>query len=697
MPLPEVIDVILSEGDSGIYNPASGTNYTSTQGDVYSRARSDGTYGNDERSIGLARLNDYIWNEIDSLTKGLQNLHNDKVTKWRELYKGQPAEEERTFPWANASNLVIQLIGTYVDMLRARVLGSIFEVSPLYVLELIGEWAAAEQGAEQKDALEQFLNTIGIEPTFLDLYRVLSCTYDECIKFGTVFTKSPWEYDVEMQVAGVQDGRLIQQEFVRYDGPRPEKLVFEKFLITPSASSIESANFKCHIRPLKKWELEQRSFQGIYDSEKVKKILAKPDRAGASVDQKQKEQEAGATQHETSYSAEWDVHECHFPYWTNNGKYRVIVSYHFATRTILRAIYNFYPDNREIFDMGRLGWTDDGIYGYGFCEMLDHYQDEVSTMHNQAIDNNTLRNTSVLRVSRNSKLDSNFSIFPMAVIPGEDGEVEVMQLGSAMGGDVNLQSLTLELARVRAGVDPGITASGGGVQNPKKGIYSAMGTFSVLQEGNRRSNINITDMRYLHMKMGRKFLHQFAEFGVRPQYLRRFGEKAKFIQMALRNIKNGRIDIAVKAATASINKELEKQNDMLLVQVLQRHHQGIAGILQALANPAMPDPMKVYMQGVMRASSTLMAKILKNFEHDDVSVLLPEIDMLRGKQPSQIGMGGAGVNPGATAQGASQANGESSVQQVSGETSPSDAQIPFGAGGPALIPMGGGGAGGITQ
>jgi hypothetical protein len=679
MPLPDVVDVTLEDNDSGIYNPNTGTNYSSaSSGSSY--PYSGNGNGASRTSLGMQRLNDYIYNEIRSLTQGLSNLHTDKVQKWRDLYKGQPDEGERSFPWPNASNLVIQLIGTYVDMLRARIMGSIFEVSPLFVFELVGDWDRAERGSEQKEALEQFLNVIGLEPSFLDLYRVLSCAFDECIKFGTVFLKTPWEYDVEYQVAGVRDGKLIKSELVKYDGPRPEKLIFEKFLITPSASSIEQANFKCHIRPLKKWELEQRAFQGIYDDNKVKSILAKPDRNGVSKDIKDRETDKGATQTETDYSAEWDVHECHFPYWTSNGKYRLIVSYHYATKTILRAIYNFYPDNREIFDMGRLGWTDDGIYGYGFCEMLDHYQDEVSTMHNQAIDNNTLRNTSVLRVSRNSKLDSNFSIFPMAIIPGEQGEVEAMQLGSAMGGDTSLQGLTLELARVRAGVDPGINAQGGGITNPKKGGYSAMGTFSVLQEGNRRSNINITDMRYLHLKLGRKFVNQFAQFGVRPEALQQFGTKAQFIKMALQNIKNGRMNIPVKAATASVNKELEKQNDMLLVQILQRHQQGIAGIFQALSNPAVPDDMKKYLMGVIKSSSTLMSRVLRNFGHDDVSIFLPEQEMLaQGEQ--NVGNNNRGLQqaPGTT-------GGGPSIQPPSQEQG-NNAPIPFSGGGPNLIPV----------
>lgn len=622
-------------------------------------------------------IRSYVHSQIRSLKTAHEDLHENKVAKWRALYRGQPEEPDRSFPWPNASNIVIQLIATYVDMLRARILGSLFEVLPLFVVDLVGDWSDSEFGGEQKEAISDFLNVYGLEPRHLDLYRVESQAFDECIKLGTVFLKIPWETEIETQVAGYSQGKLITRPFVKYDGPRPEKLRFENFLVTPTAPTLERAKFKCHIKPLTKQDLEERAFTGVYKKAVIDEILKTPDRYGASDNVKKEQQDKNIQSGNTDDEPEWDVYECWFPYFHAGQTYRIIYTYHYGTEKCLRAIYNFYPENEEPFEMGRLGWTDDSIYGYGFCEMLSHYQDEVSTMHNQAIDNATLLNTSVLRVGRNSKLDSNFSLFPMAILPGEEGEIEKIQLGSAADQNVNLQQLTLDLARVRAGVDPGIQAQGGGTTNPKKGQYSAMGTFSVLQEGNRRVNINITDMRYLHLRAGRKMLREYAEFGVRPEYLEPFGRRAQFIKMALQNIKRGRLNLPIRAATASINKELEKQNDMLLTQLNQRHQQGVAGVFQAINNPMIPDIMRAYLLATLKSSFTLMSRIFRNFGHDDISALLPEIDLMKkgatGGQPSQ----------GAT-----------------GPTNSGTSVVPFGSptqGAPAPIPTNGGmGAGSQT-
>jgi hypothetical protein len=94
--------------------------------------------------------------------------------------------------------------------------------------------------------------------------------------------------------------------------------------------------------------------------------------------------------------------------------------------------------------------------------------------------------------------------------------------------------------------------------------------------------------------------------------------------MALDNVKAGRLILPIRSATASINKELEKQNDMLLTQVMQRHHMGISQILQAVNNPSLPPELKQFMVGWIDSASLLMSRILRNFGHDDISRMLPE-------------------------------------------------------------------------
>jgi hypothetical protein len=574
----------------------------------------------------------FVKENLQAMINAYDKFHTEKIPEFRRLYKGQPEQETRDWPWPNASNTVIQLIAENVDTLKARIIGTIYEIMPLWTSSLVGDWPEQEEGGAQRTAFELFMNLMGMEPSELDLYRVESLAANDMIQFGSVLIKQPWETEIEKKVTGPaleNSGTPATTELIKYDGPRPEKIPIEDWGATASAPTWEKAQFKYHKYTLTKQQILEKIHLGLFElsEENKEKLLKSPDRYGASNERQQKEQLQNVEAQHANILAEWDIYECWFYYWHNDAKWKIIFLYHKSSDIKCNAIFNFYPDNEEPFEFGRLGYTDDGLLGYGFAEMLKYYQEEVTTGHNQRNDNRTLGNTSVATVGRNNKIDANLGVYPMAVLPISTEEFGLHQLGVAYPSSVQEETLTIELAKARAGVDSGMSAMGGDVTN-KKGQLSAMGTFSVLQSGNRRVNVNITDFRYMHLKLGRKAAKQYAEFGVGDR-LKYFGEQAKYLKKALENIRQGRIDLPIRAANASINKELEKQNDMLLVQVMQRHHATIAQILQGLGNPQMPAELKTFLIGVIAASGELMSRILRNFGHDDISRLQPELNVVK--------------------------------------------------------------------
>lgn len=604
-------------------------------------------------------LNKFVHDNLIALKNAYDNLHTTKYPEWQKLYKGIPKDEERDFPWSGASNVVIQVIGENSDILKASLIGSVYETMPLFITKLVGEWDEAEQGEEQRAGMEALMDYVGLEPYLLDLYRVESLAANDIVQFGTVIVKTPWETLTEELVVAMdsteRSGVPKSEKITKYDGPRPEKLAFDSWAASPEATTIEKAAFKWHKYPLKKQELEERAFNGVFEKAAVTKIINQPDREGP--DQQQQEQQQNSNIDAASgykHLAEWDMYECWFPFWHNNKKYRIIYTMHEQTKIKMRAIFNFYPENEEPWDMGRLGYTDDGLLGYGYTEMLKYYQEEISTTHNQRTDNRTLLNTSIILTGNQSKVDAGFAIYPNACLPFHSDEFSVQQLGSKADSSVPEEELSIKLAKARCGVEPPMQGQGGGTVG-KKG-YSAMGTLSVMQRGMSRVNINITDFRYLHLRIGRRCEKQYAEFGV-GDILKRFGNQASVITKALENIKKGRLEIPIRAANASINKELEKQNDMLLTQVMQRSQTMIAQILQGIQNPMMPPDMRDYLIGTIAANAQLMSHIYRNFGHDDISRLLPELDIvkkLRSQKNGQQSISG----------GTPQGNGNSSTEQT---------------------------------
>lgn len=578
-----------------------------------------------------AELEQYVWDNINSIQDSCRQLHEDKVRKWRRLARGERSGQKKNFPWPNASDLVIQVIGTCRDILKAAIMASIWEVLPIFQTSVIGEWESGERAEEQREAIQNAMDLWAAEREELDLYRVESLWFGEAIDFGSSFTKSAFEHLEEVQKISL-DGTSSSEDsdekiLVRRHGPYPVKIPFEDMGYDPKANTLEDCTFKYHRLKLTRYDLMKRRYMGIYDAKAVDKILGQFDTPTTEGPQQERQAQEGIAESSAPFNAEYYIYECWFPYFHNNKEYQIVYTYHFKTKTTLKRVYNFYPDNDNPFRMARLGYDDDGLLGYGYAEMLEHYQEEISTKHNQRNDAGTLANTSIARVSRASKLDSIFSLYPGAIVPGEQNEIEIMQLGRAAESSVPEENLSLQLAERRAGVDMSITASGSGVVNPRKGVYSAMGTFAVQQQSNRRSNLRTTDMKYSHIALGRLILKLYAHFGIHNKG-RVFGKNERYLIAALSNVKLGKLDFPVRASTASINRELEKQNDMLLVNVLRQHHMGVAQLLQAVTSGQVPPEMQSYLIRTMEAADALMHTVLRNFGHDDTSRLLPKNDLV---------------------------------------------------------------------
>jgi hypothetical protein len=590
------------------------------------------------------KLKAHLKMRVLALEDGLRELHETKIVKWRKAYEATPREKTREFPFYNASNLVVPIIATFSDTLLARVMSAVLKTRPPWVAKIFGSHKDIDDSV--RTALEEFMEYVGIEPTELDLYRVYHEWFGESIKYGTSVLKCPHEIRYRDELIETEgDGSGRKESFLRnieYEGPRPEKIAFEHFLIPPGAKSLESADIKIHKRVMIKSDLEERKFFKIYDPAKVDAILSRPDRTSPAYPQMMNEETLGAKTTGTYGYKEWDLYECWLKWPTPNGKYKpaIVATYHKSSDTLMRAIYDTHT--LSPFALARLFYRDDMIYGYGFCETMWAFQEEISEQHNQRLDNRTIANTRVWRVSPDSKLHAGYRIYPSACVPAEKDEIESLQAGDISSQTIDDERFSLELAERRAGISPPMQGAGAGSQG-KRGIYTAMGTLSVMQEGNRRTDLNISDLRYAHTKLGRILLADYSKFGLRNSLLAMFGEKESKITQALEAVKSGRIGLPIYSSTASVNKEVEKQNLFLLVNLMRQHYMGIANLMAQSSNMMTPPDVKQYLAQVIKASNLVMKNVLLAFDQEDVDLLVPEPQMGGGQDGQQNGQApGAG-------------------------------------------------------
>jgi hypothetical protein len=595
------------------------------------------------------RFKMYVKDRVESIRRGLDKLHGmDGIIKYRKAYEAQPANPQRDFPWQNASNLVVPIIAIHSDTLLARAMASVFKTKPMWVSRMLGNFVKlAPPGVT--DALEEFLQWAALEPDELNLYQEYEGFFGEIIRLGTSVMKCSWVHEVEDYLEPAGD-RLEWQRRVVYNGPRPRKLRFENFKCPVNVGTIQEMDFLYDVSQMTRFDLEERAYRGVYDRAAVERILDRPDRtSNTSQVQSQKEQDAKVKTIPGYGFAEWDICECHFKYRVDTSHFaRIICTYHEKTEEVLRSYYHYYPT--DIYVSGRLFFRDDMFHGRGFAEMLLPFQEEVSTIHNQRRDNMTIANLKMYVVDPNSPLTKGFRIYPGAMIPAKmiqgQPEISPLEMGVPVQGEIDSERLTLDLAERLSGVSPPMQGFGAGTQT-KRGVYTAMGTLSLLQEGNTRTDLNISDIRFAHTKLGRLLCLEYGAFGAGEERLAKFGELADKIQIGLQAIADGQMALPVYPSTASINREVEKQSDLMLQGVMDRYRQGIMTLLSQI--PMMPEHVQPQGLKELEAANLMMQQILRHFGYDEVDRLAPKPEVPQA-QPG-AGVPGQAPQPGAPQMG----------------------------------------------
>jgi hypothetical protein len=590
-------------------------------------------------------IEQWVNEQIEWLTDAHKQLHQNELPKMRKLYDGVPASETKSFPWPNASNVVVQVIGETVDTTVAWVLGVHYATHPLWVFQ---NYRKAPDGQEeefekQRAVMEDFMDLMGYEPTELDLFRKEGIWYTDACKLGTAFGKVSYEHKVEAVVVGYSSSRKKRIEFddeTLFSGPQFDNLRHEDILTYPDAATLAKSGFNAQIRTLRKTQLEERAILGLYNREMVEKIIGSPDRGGPKNEKQQELQDQGIqVTHGGSSTAEWDIHECYFPWWHNGHKFRLILSYHKQTRTVLRSVFNFLPQNELPIIRARLGYRNGGMYGRGFAKILEWYQEEISTIHNQRNDNATAANTRMLRVSpRARNLDSNLEIYPFSLLVGEKDEIEAIPIADVYQSSFQNEEMALRHVQSRAGVAPSIAGSGQGGMKQRPNVYSSMGTLAAMQEGTTRTNLEVTDFRHAHVTLGSLLARMYAKFGPGAK-AEIFGLDANRLRQALEAVKTNHLKIPIRAATASLNKEVEKQSGMLMVGMMQRHYTSMGQLMQAINNPVIPPMVQDYLIKVIQSSNRTMKRILKDFGYDQPDQFIPEPKI---QSPQASGANGSG-------------------------------------------------------
>ena len=338
----------------------------------------------------------------------------------------------------------------------------------------------------------------------------------------------------------------------------------------------------------------------------------------------------------------------------------VVVVFHLESRRLLRVLHNPFMHGRDPFHVCRY-LPSFGIYGKGMAEIDEWAQDTATTLLNAQLHNVLLANTRMYSAPLGSNIQPGEAIYPGKIwLTGPDEKVSEIRLGEVYPSIFNSLAQVIQFADTRTGVNDLRQGSMAGM--PSRTPATSM--LSILREGNKRFDMILANTRDVHGEMGLRTLQNVAQY-MRddPLTWQTFFQQALGPQDAafMLEVLSGSVasieesfGVEITATSAQVNKEVEKQSFIGLMQIVGQ----IGGQLVQVAQLIMQSPpgTPVYETGaaMFTGGVQLLKQLLERFDIQNPAEYLGNLEAIAASLSAQSQgqvPGGPAAMMGMTAQG----------------------------------------------
>jgi hypothetical protein len=568
----------------------------------------------------LQTLYQYLRTEI---TKALGERAplEEAWAKYHFSYKGRPEFAEKDFPFVGAANLVLPVIATDVDTIYSRLMGILFATENLWSCRPLNDMMV-----DFAPRLQEFLEWA--QHNELEVYDAVADYVLELTKLGTGILKQRYTRESKrVYQFRESDMGTIEQHLTLLlkDHPTLEHVSLVDFLVPASAKSIKDAPW-CAERISLTWgQFQNRVRAGIYQGGNQLREWWARDR-GAQLDQLRQRLDL----FEPGLGDRFELWECWLDYdITGIGEPQAIVcTIHLPTMTVLRIDYNPFFNQEKPYSFSRYLRQEKRFYGIGLCEMLDQFQAEISTMHNQRLDNATLANSTMYAARKNSGIRENEPVIPgrWFLLDDPQNDIKVLNMGQRYDSTVQYENLTLSYARSRTGVSDYIS----GADNNSIGYGAATTAVQMLREGAKRFDQVLRECRICLGESGTRIVELYQQFNQHGKEYLAMGPHDgalvhQILQFPLELIRTG-VGVELTATSAQLNKEVEIRTNQIVMQMLMQFYQQIMQGMSFVMNPQVPPQMQQLAMQMVQGGTILMRRILDNYGIQDADRLIPALD-----------------------------------------------------------------------
>lgn len=528
----------------------------------------------------------------------------------RRQYSGVPKRAIREVPVPNAPNIEIPLGAILADDIYSQASDTLFTASPLVTVRQVVDDTWLEHA---KDA-QVWVNWLAANE--LDLHSAVNAALLDDTQLGTGVLYIPW----------INQSKKDRVYHVRYRSPKVVAIAPEDLILPPgSRGNLQLDRWVAVRFWYSKGELEERALKLGWDTSGASPV--------AQFDLVRMQHERKANLRGTPMWREvYEVLEvyCYFDYDGDGLEEDLLVTFDRASRTLLNVSYNPY-DVRPL-EVMRYQLRSHLPYGLGVLEMTQPFQEEVTELHNYTILNIFLASAKVW-VARDGAVPNKFEIYPGKAIKvnAEDVRSALMELkmSEVYPSAFQAQAGALQLAERRIGTSgaAGMLAKGG---SRTPGVTA----LSLLQQVNRRFSPAFADMRHATAAAIKQAVYRYRErllardAEVEDHIISVMGTERgqRIIELLTISDFERNVVVEMTASTAQVNREADRQNAIMISQLMQGYYQQTVALTLQAATQPMPPEMRTLLMDVAKKGTELMDRALRTFDQvRDPNTLLVDL------------------------------------------------------------------------
>ena len=569
-------------------------------------------------------------------------LHTDFLRMYEAVPKN-PTQYEDFLAGYEAVEVPLGAIST--DSIYAQVLDLIFTISPLVTCR--GQDARYVSHAK---ALQRFANFL---PAEMKLREAAEHTLFDVCQLGTGCYYIPFR-ETTLKTSGFL---VTERGPVVLSIPPEDIIVF--------GGSYQSLNEQ-PLFGFRLWYTESE-MQGHAKFRKWDISKAKPAASTDAVRHRREVFAMSSSEPSTSQVQRYETFELYVQYDVDEDGHAedLLINYDRTGKTICRVRYKPYESTPA--RVARYQIRPHMFFGMGVMEMTQTFQREVTDLHNHQNINVMLANVRMWAIQRGAAPDSGtLEVFPGRAVPLSDpaNDIRELRMGDIYPSLPATQAMVISLAERRVGInDMSMPRPSQVIGSRTPGIT----TMSMLQQVNKRFTPAFDQMREA---TGGCVIEGISRYSERIQngdmavesYLQELlgPEDAKLvIEILSKPNFLQRVTVELTASSASINREADRQNAIMLVNLLGQYYEKTLQLVQLASNPQVAAPVRDAAQKIAAAAGEVIERTIRTFDQvrdpqTFVVNISEEIDAA-GQQANQEGMlgllaamsgaGGAGSGP----------------------------------------------------